>query len=69
MTAQETDQLIDKLEIVLSYLQAKAFCDDYAKVVADPVEEAIQFIKHSRKDEQDAQIRQEKTESIKEDLH
>lgn len=50
MTAQETDQLIDKLEIVLSYLQAKAFCDDYAKVVADPVEEAIKFIKNSRKE-------------------
>lgn len=50
MTAQETDQLIDRLEIVLSYLQAKAFCDDYAKVVADPVEEAIQFIKNNRKE-------------------
>lgn len=69
MTAHETDQLIDRLEIVLSYLQAKAFCDDYAKVVADPVEEAIQFIKHNRSDEHNAQIRQEETGSIPEDLH
>lgn len=50
MTAQETDQLIDKLEIVLSYLQAKAFCDQYAKAVVDPVEEAIKFIKNNRKE-------------------